>query len=82
MTSTGAIHQQLENYSHLAVLCRYYKTDIKGAPDGPLKGKKVVVKDNIPVAGVPMMNGSQVMEGYVPEFDATVVTRVLDAGED
>ena len=26
------------------------------------------------------MNGSRLLEGYVPEFDATVVTRVLDAG--
>jgi amidase len=29
---------------------------------------------------VPMMNGSRVLEGYVPDIDATVVTRVLDAG--
>jgi amidase len=27
-----------------------------------------------------MMNGSVVLEGYVPEFDATIVTRILDAG--
>jgi amidase len=27
-----------------------------------------------------MMNGSHVLEGYVPEIDATTVTRVLDAG--
>ena len=45
-----------------------------------LAGERVAVKDNICVAGVPMMNGSRVLEGYVPEVDATVVTRVLDAG--
>src|SRR4029079_3759466 len=28
----------------------------------------------------PMTNGASVLEGYVPEFDATVVTRLLDAG--
>ena len=28
-----------------------------------------------------MMNGSKLMEGYIPEFDATVVTRVLDEGK-
>ena len=27
-----------------------------------------------------MMNGASVLEGYVPELDATVVTRILDAG--
>ncbi len=58
----------------------YWKCEIKGAARGPLAGKKIAVKDNICVAGVPMMNGSRVLEGYVPEIDATVVTRILDAG--
>ena len=58
----------------------YWKTSIKHSDKGLLAGKKVAVKDNICVAGVPMMNGSQLLEGYVPEIDATVVTRVLEAG--
>lgn len=58
----------------------YYKTDVKGAPDGPLRGKRVALKDTVCLAGVPMMNGSSVMEGYTPEIDATIVTRILDAG--
>src|ERR1700741_1558227 len=58
----------------------YWKTNITGAKSGVLAGERVAVKDNICVAGVPMMNGSRVLEGYVPEVDATVVTRVLDAG--
>ncbi len=58
----------------------YYKTSIKGAKSGPLSGKKVAIKDNICVAGVPMMNGTSVLEGYVPDTDATLVTRILDAG--
>jgi amidase len=58
----------------------YWRCDIAGAAGGVLAGKQVAVKDNIAVAGVPMMNGSRLLEGYVPEFDATVVTRVLDAG--
>jgi Asp-tRNA(Asn)/Glu-tRNA(Gln) amidotransferase A subunit family amidase len=32
------------------------------------------------VASIPMMNGSNVLEGYVPDVDATIVTRILDAG--
>jgi len=58
----------------------YWKTHIAGATSGILAGERVAVKDNICVAGVPMMNGSRVLEGYVPEVDATVVTRILDAG--
>jgi len=58
----------------------YVKTDIQGASSGPLRGRRVVLKDNIALAGVPMMNGSSTMEGYVPDVDATVASRVLDAG--
>ena len=58
----------------------YRKASIQGADSGKLAGKKVVVKDNVCVAGVPMMGGASVLEGYVPEVDATVVTRILDAG--
>ena len=47
---------------------------------GPLAGRRVAVKDNIEVAGLPMMNGSATVEGYVPRRDATVVTRLLEAG--
>jgi amidase len=58
----------------------YVTTDIKGADDGPLVGRRIAVKDNIAVAGVPMMNGSATIEGFVPRRDATVVTRLLAAG--
>jgi amidase len=58
----------------------YVKTEIKGAATGKLAGKTIAVKDNICVAGVPMMNGSSTLEGFMPDFDATVITRILDAG--
>jgi len=58
----------------------YVKTTIKGAAGGKLAGKTVAVKDNVCVAGVPMTNGASTLEGYVPEIDATIITRVLDAG--
>lgn len=58
----------------------YVKSTISGAKRGKLSGKKIVIKDNICVAGLPMMNGSSTFEGYVPDVDATVVTRILDAG--
>jgi amidase len=58
----------------------YVKTTVEGAASGKLKGKKVALKDNICLAGVPMMNGASTLEGYVPDVDATVAARILDAG--
>ena len=52
----------------------------QGRAAGKLKGKTIVLKDNVMVAGVPMMNGASTLEGYTPEVDATIVTRILDAG--
>jgi len=50
------------------------------AVGGPLAGRTVAVKDNVSVAGVPMMNGSATVEGFVPRRDATIVSRLLAAG--
>ncbi len=58
----------------------YVKTEIKGAPRGPLVGRTVALKDNVCLAGVPMMNGAATLKGYTPDLDATVATRLLDAG--
>ncbi|MBF6569294.1 MAG: amidase [Candidatus Binataceae bacterium] len=58
----------------------YWRCEIKGAPDGLLKGKTLAMKDNVCVANVPLMCGSRLLEGFVPKVDATIVTRILDAG--
>ncbi len=58
----------------------YYRCDVQEADSGPLAGKTFAVKDNTAVAGVPMMNGSRILEGYLPLRDATVVIRILEAG--
>ncbi|KAL7624933.1 hypothetical protein AAE478_004147 [Parahypoxylon ruwenzoriense] len=44
-----------------------------------LKGRTVALKDNMALAGVRCTNGTAMVD-WVPEIDATVVTRVLDAG--
>jgi amidase len=56
------------------------KCSVKGAASGKLAGRRIAVKDPVSVAGVPTAAGSAVVENYVPDFDATVVTRILDAG--
>jgi amidase len=58
----------------------YVKTRVEGAASGPLAGREVVLKDNVMLAGVPLMSGARTLEGYVPPMDASVVTRILDAG--
>lgn len=55
-------------------------TDISATSEGPLAGCRVAIKDSIAVAGIPMGNGTSLLDGYIPEFDAEVVTRLLGAG--
>ena len=56
------------------------KCRVTGADQGPLQGKTIGLKNHTSVAGVPLTFGSHMMDGYIPDFDATIVTRVLDAG--
>ncbi len=53
---------------------------VEGADSGTLGGYDIGVKDNIAVAGIELTSGSKAFEGYVPSFDATVVSRLLSAG--
>lgn len=58
----------------------YVTCDISQTSKGPLAGRTVAVKDNTAVAGVPMMNGSAAVDGFIPDRDATVISRMLAAG--
>lgn len=57
-----------------------WRCDIEGAAEGILKGEEIGLKDVVCVAGMPLTNGTRVLEGFIPDVDATVVTRILDAG--
>ncbi|KAK8041860.1 hypothetical protein PG993_006383 [Apiospora rasikravindrae] len=60
-----------------------HKFLIKGDQSSKLlAGKSVCLKDCIAVAGVPQFYGSDAFPAWTPSTDATVVTRVLDAGAD
>lgn len=52
----------------------------KQAKGGKLSGKTFALKDNIAVKGVPMLLGTDFFQGFVPDCDASVVTRILEAG--
>jgi amidase len=55
---------------------------VRGSDAGALDGYEAGVKDIVGVAGVPTTCGSAVLSDYVPDHDATVVTRLLEAGAD
>ncbi|KIJ54161.1 hypothetical protein M422DRAFT_775353 [Sphaerobolus stellatus SS14] len=50
------------------------------AKEGLLYGKTVCLKDNICLAGVTCLNGTTVFNNWIPQTDATIVTRILEAG--
>ena len=56
------------------------RCSVKGAASGKLAGKRLGIKDNVCIAGLPMTCASLVLDGYVPDIDATIITRILDAG--
>ena len=53
---------------------------LDGAEAGPLAGVPIAVKDNIATLGSPTTCGSRILAGYHSPFEATVMTRLRDAG--
>ncbi|HMC41070.1 MAG TPA: amidase, partial [Acidimicrobiales bacterium] len=51
-----------------------------GDDPGPLAGVPVALKDNLCTRGVPTTCSSRILEGWRPPYDATVVTRLREAG--
>ncbi len=51
-----------------------------GEDPGPLAGVPVALKDNLCTRGVPTTCSSRMLEGWRPPYDATVVTRLREAG--
>ncbi len=52
----------------------------KGTPRGPLDGVPVALKDVFCTRGVRTTCGSKILGNFVPPYDATIVTRLKDAG--
>jgi aspartyl-tRNA(Asn)/glutamyl-tRNA(Gln) amidotransferase subunit A len=51
-----------------------------GEVTGPLAGVPLALKDVIVTKGVPTTAGSKILEGWRPPYDATIVSRMRDAG--
>lgn len=50
------------------------------AKNGALSGKRIAIQPNISVRGWPAAAGSRALEGFVALEDATIITRLKDAG--
>jgi aspartyl-tRNA(Asn)/glutamyl-tRNA(Gln) amidotransferase subunit A len=51
-----------------------------GRDPGPLAGVPIAVKDNMCTRGIPTTCSSRILAGWTPPYDATVVTRMSEAG--
>lgn len=51
-----------------------------GPEPGPLTGIPVLVKDNMSTAGIETTAASRILSGYIPPYDAEVVSRLGEAG--
>lgn len=51
-----------------------------GRDPGPLAGVPVALKDNLCTRGVPTTCSSRILDSWRPPYDATVVTRMREAG--
>ena len=66
--------------SAIAAARRAEREISKGNYRGPLHGIPVSIKDNIAVKGTTTTAGSKILSDWVPDFDATVVARLKEAG--
>ena len=53
---------------------------MRGETLGPLHGVPITIKDNVPIAGLPLANGYAALADFVPPADAAVVRRIRAAG--
>jgi aspartyl-tRNA(Asn)/glutamyl-tRNA(Gln) amidotransferase subunit A len=51
-----------------------------GRPVGPLAGVPIALKDNMCTRGIDTTCSSRILEGWKPPYDATVVTKLREAG--
>lgn len=76
-TEEAALAPTPEEDPHRAWL---WRCRIDGRPGGPLHGRTVGFKDHVAVAGLPLTYNARPLEHEVAPCDATVVSRVLEAG--
>lgn len=68
------------NHSALEVADQRDRERAAGQVRGPLHGIPVAIKDNIHTIDLPTSAGTLALEGFMPPYDATLVTNLRDAG--
>ena len=83
---TGAVDEAVHSYLHVDTSGALAAADDvdrrRGAGEDlhPLAGVPIAVKDVMTTRGLPTTCGSRILEGWVPPYDATLVTRLRAAG--
>ena len=78
----GAVDDRVHAFLHVdaeGALEQAKRVDA-GEISGPLAGVPLALKDLITQRGIPTTCGSKILEGWRPPYDATIVTRLRDAG--
>jgi aspartyl-tRNA(Asn)/glutamyl-tRNA(Gln) amidotransferase subunit A len=71
---------QVDSDGALAAAAEVDRRRAAGEAAGPLAGVPVAVKDVLATKGVPTTCGSKILEGWRPQYDATIVARLREAG--
>jgi aspartyl-tRNA(Asn)/glutamyl-tRNA(Gln) amidotransferase subunit A len=78
----GEVDDRLNAFLHVdaeGALAQARRVDA-GELSGPLAGVPLALKDVIVTKGVPSTAGSKILEGWIPPYDATIVTKMREAG--
>ena len=82
----GAVDPRVHAFLHVdadgavAAADRVDAARASGARLGPLAGVPVALKDVLTTRDMPTTCGSKILQGWLPPYDATVVTRLREAG--
>lgn len=83
---TAAVDGKVHSYLHVGpelALAAARDIDARRAAGEKLHvlaGVPIAVKDNLTTTDAPTTSGSKILEGWVPQYDATVVTKLREAG--